>query len=176
MTEEKKLKESTIRLVKDDITLMEVDAFVFYARPDLKLGSGFGNAIAVRGGPAIQEELDKVGGADTGQAVVTSAGKLKAKNIIHAVGPAFQEEETEKKLRETTINVMKAAEELNAETVALPAMGSGFYGVAPQVSAEVSLEAVKEHINSGSKIKQILFSLPDGRDMAPFKAYLDKLA
>jgi O-acetyl-ADP-ribose deacetylase (regulator of RNase III) len=176
MTTEKTIKQSVIRLVKDDITLMDVDAFVFYARPDLKLGSGFGNAISVRGGPSIQEELDKIGTARVGDAIVTEAGKLKAKHIIHAVGPTFQEQDTEKKLRDTAVNVLRMAEEKGFERLALPAMGSGFYGVPPDMSAKVTLQAVGDHLRGNTKLKEVFFCLPDGRDMNPFKTRLQALA
>ena len=115
-----------VRLIRGDITELDVDAFVFYAQPDLALGSGFGTAISVRGGPSIQKELDELGPVETGQAVVTGAGKLKADFIVHAVGPRFQEEDTEGKLRTTVLNSLKAAEEKGVKRIALPAMGAGF--------------------------------------------------
>ena len=111
MSSETGTGKSMIHIVKDDITNMEVDAFVFYARPDLKLGSGYGTAISIRGGPKIQEELDTLAPRKTGEAVTSGAGKLKAKFIIHAVGPAFQEEDIENKLRTTLENVLKEAAE-----------------------------------------------------------------
>ena len=95
MPDELKVKQSLIRLMKGDITALEIEAFVYYARPDLVLGTGFGGAISVRGGPKIQEELKKLGVIRTGEAVTTSAGNMKAKYIIHAAGPRFQEEDLE---------------------------------------------------------------------------------
>ena len=175
MTTEKTINLTRICLVRDDITLIDVDAFVFYARPDLQLGTGFGNAIAVRGGPKIQEELDKLDKPKVGQAVVSEAGKLKAKNIIHAVGPAFQEDDTEGKLRTTTRSVLKTAEEHGVEKLALPAMGSGFYGVAPDMCAKVTLAVVNEHVKGQTKLKEVFFCLPDPRDMMPFQARLEAL-
>src|SRR3972149_1302115 len=88
--------ESIIRLQKGDIVNLQVDAIVYYARSDLQLGSGFGGAISVRGGPAVP-----------------SAGDLKAHAIIHAVGPKFQEENLEVKLRQTLENVITCAEGRN---------------------------------------------------------------
>jgi O-acetyl-ADP-ribose deacetylase (regulator of RNase III) len=111
MAEEKKVGKSTLRVIKGDITDTEVEAFVFYARPDLKLGTGHGNAIAVRGGPSIQKELDEMGTTNVGDAVVTEAGKLKAKRIVHAVGPAFLENDIESKLRNTVLGALKRADE-----------------------------------------------------------------
>jgi O-acetyl-ADP-ribose deacetylase (regulator of RNase III) len=176
MQTEKKINNSTVRLVKEDVTLTDVDAFVFYIRTDLKLGAGFGNAISVRGGPKIQEELDKIGEAEVGDAVVTTAGKLKARHIIHAVGPTFQEQDTEGKLKKTTRRVLERAEEHGFEKLALPAMGSGFYGVAPDVCARVTLGTVKEHLMSETKLREVVFCLPDVRDMAPFQARLEAMS
>ncbi len=175
MATEKTINLTKISLVRDDITLIDVDAFVFYARPDLQLGTGIGNAIAVRGGPKIQEELDKLEKPTVGQALASQAGKLKAKNIIHAVGPAFQEDDTEGKLRTTAQNALKTAEELGVEKLALPAMGSGFYGVAPDMSAKVTLDVVNQHIKGQTKLKEVFFCMSDPRDMTPFQARLEAL-
>ncbi len=173
MGEEKNLSKGKITINRDDITLMDVDAFVFYARPDLKLGSGLGAAIAIRGGPGVQEQLDKIGGAALTESVITSAGKLKAKRIIHAVGPAFQEKDLEAKLRTTMVNVLKVAEENQVKTLALPAMGSGFYGVPPQLSALVTIDCVKKHLEGTTSLEQVMLCLPDERDYQPFKARLN---
>ena len=77
------IKQSVVRLIRDDITDIEVDAFVYYAQHDLVLGSGFGGAIAVRGGPSVQKELDELDPLETGNAIVSGAGNLKAEHIIH---------------------------------------------------------------------------------------------
>ncbi|MDH4351601.1 MAG: macro domain-containing protein, partial [Gemmatimonadota bacterium] len=76
-----------IRIVRGDITELDVDAFVLYANPDLTLGSGFGTVISVRGGPDVQKELAGFGPVAVGEVVVTGAGDLRARHIIHAVGP-----------------------------------------------------------------------------------------
>ena len=70
------INRTVVRLIKDDITDLDVDAFVFYAQPDLQLGAGFGNAISVRGGPTIQKELENLGPVATGEAVVSEGGNL----------------------------------------------------------------------------------------------------
>lgn len=172
---DKQVGKAEVSLVTDDITLMDVDAFVFYARPDLKLGSGYGNAISARGGPSIQEELDKIGSAEIGQAVVTAAGKLKAHHIIHAVGPAFQEQDSQAKLETTTRQVLKKAEEIKAGKLALPAMGSGFYGIAPDVCAQTMLSVLGKHLAGETCLKHVYFCLPDSRDMVPFGKYLSAM-
>jgi len=81
MPGELKANQSVVRLTTGFIVDLDVDAVVYYARPDLVLGSGFGGAIASKGGPKIQEELKKIGGINTTEAVITSGGNLKAKSI-----------------------------------------------------------------------------------------------
>ena len=90
---ERKIGDKALRLVRGDITEMEVDAFVFDVTEDLKLGSGFGGAIQQRGGIAIQKQMSEHGSCPTGEAVVTEAGLRKASWIIHANGPKFSEED-----------------------------------------------------------------------------------
>ncbi|MBW2525348.1 MAG: macro domain-containing protein [Deltaproteobacteria bacterium] len=171
----KKVKQSVIRVAKDDISMMDVDAFVFYADNDLKLGSGYGGAIAVRGGPKIQEELDGLGPQKTCAAVVSGGGRLKAKHIIHAVGPKFQEEDTEKKLAKTVKNALAEAEKLDIKKVALPPMGAGFYGVELDVSARITLAAIKKHLEGKSKLEEVMVIVGDKREYGPFSAELESL-
>lgn len=177
MSDEKKVNETTIRLIKGDITDIDVEAFVFYARPNLKLGAGFGNAISVRGGPSIQKELDEhATPVDIGEAVVTDAGKLKAKYIIHAVGPAFQEPNTEDKLRNTVINSLKRADEKGIQQVAFPLMGAGFYGVPMDVSAQITLGTIKDYLRNETKVKEVIVVALDNRELEPFQKQLEGIA
>jgi O-acetyl-ADP-ribose deacetylase (regulator of RNase III) len=176
MTDEKKIGNSVIRLIKHDITDTEVEAFVYYATQDLKLGTGFGNAIAVRGGPSIQKELDEIGNAKLGEAVVTEAGKLKAKHIVHAVGPAFLEDNIEDKLRTTVHNALKCAEQKGIRQLAFPPMGAGFYGVPLPVSAKVTLGSIKEYLEGKTEIQEVIVSLNDTRELKPFQAGLEALS
>jgi len=133
MPDEIKVGQGVIRLTNGFIIDLNVEAIVYYARPDLALGSGFGAAIAAKGGPKVQEELKKIGGINTAEAVITSGGNLKAKYIIHAVGPRFQEEDLEEKLRLTTLNALRRAGENKIQSLAFPAMGAGFYGIPLEV-------------------------------------------
>ncbi len=162
------VNNSSIRLMKGDITELEIDAFVFYAQHDLKLGSGFGTAISLRGGPTIQEELDAIGSIGTTDAVITDAGKLKAKHIVHAVGPRFQEVDLETKLRTTILNCLKIADSKGAAGIAFPAMGAGFYGVPLPVCAEVSLRAISDYLCQETGLKDVTVCLLDNREYKPF--------
>ncbi len=175
MADELKFNNKIIRLMTGDITSLEVEAFVYYARPDLVLGSGFGGAISVRGGPKIQEELKKLGTIATGEAVVSSGGNLKAKYIIHAVGPRFQEEDTDGKLRTTTLNVLRRAQEKGIKQLAFPAMGAGFYGIPLDLCARVTLGEAKKHLEGQTSVEEVIFCLRDSREFKPFQEELKKM-
>jgi O-acetyl-ADP-ribose deacetylase len=162
-----------IRLVRGDITMLDVDAFVFYAQGDLVLGSGFGGAIAVRGGASIQKELNELasgGPLSVGSAVVTGAGKLKARHIIHAVGPRFKEADTESKLRRTVQECLQAAAEKEVKILAFPLMGSGYYGIPPAVSARVMLEAFESISASSTGLQEIVVCVFDTPQLTAFEA------
>lgn len=175
MPDELRVNNKVIRLMTGDITALEIETFVYYARHDLVLGSGFGGAISVRGGPKIQEELKKFGKIETGEAVVSSGGNLKAKSIIHAVGPRFQEEDTEGKLRQTTLNVLRKAEEKGIKQLAFPAMGAGFYGVPLDLCARITLGVVKKHLEGHTSLEEVIFCLRDSWEYKPFREQLKKM-
>ena len=165
-----------LRLILGDITELELDAFVFYAEPNLALGSGFGTAISARGGPTIQKELEGRGPVETGEVVVSGAGKLNAEYIVHAVGPRFQEEDMEGKLRTTMQNCLKQAEEKGIERLAFPPMGAGFYGVPLDVCARVMIETLGKHMQNGTKIKEAIICVMDKREYDPFQKQLSSLS
>ena len=170
-----RVNRSVVQLIKGDITDLEVEAFVFYAQADLALGSGFGTAISVRGGPSIQEELAGLAPVETGEAVVSAAGKLKARHIIHAVGPRFQEEDTEGKLRATVRTSLKRAEEKGIKRIAFPAMGAGYYGIPPDLCARVMLDVTKSYLESETGIKELVICVLDTRQYEAFQARLAAL-
>jgi len=175
MSLEHKFKGTTIKVLKDDLTAMDVEAFVFYARPDLALGSGYGTAIAQRGGPAVTEELKALGEQAVGAAVITGGGELKAKHIIHAVGPAFQEEALEAKLKQTLDNVFKRAAEKGIVQLALPPMGTGFYGVSLDTAAEITVKALREHLQGTSNLKEVILCMRDTKELKPFETRVGAL-
>jgi len=172
MSDQVKINSSTLRLERGDITDLEIDSFVYYASNDLALGSGFGTAISIRGGPSIQEELKGLGPLETTQVVVSSAGEMKADYIIHAVGPKFQEENLEKKLKITIENILKEADKKVITRVAFPPMGAGFYGVPLPISADITLNTIADYLKGETKIKDVVVCLLDTRDYSPFQAKL----
>ncbi|HUO87492.1 MAG TPA: macro domain-containing protein, partial [Thermoanaerobaculia bacterium] len=92
------LEETQLEILEGDITEIEVEAIVNAANEDLQLGDGVAGAIRERGGPSIQEECDRIGQTPVGTAVMTGAGNLPAKQVIHAVGPRMGEGDEDRKL------------------------------------------------------------------------------
>jgi len=175
-SEQTVVNQTGVSLQIGDITDLEVDAFVFYAEHSLKVGTGFGTAISTRGGPTIQKELDELAPLATGEVVVTEAGKLKAKHIVHAVGPRFQEEDIESKLRTTVTNSLIAADSKQIKILAMPAMGAGFYGIPLPDCARIMIETIKGHLEGSTGIKEVILCVLDSREYGPFKAAFAKLA
>jgi O-acetyl-ADP-ribose deacetylase (regulator of RNase III) len=170
------VNESVVRLVRGDITELEVDAFVFYAREDLALGSGFGGMISIRGGPSVQKELDELAPVAPLQAVVSGAGRLPADHIIHAVGPRFREDDIEAKLMETMENTLARAEENELSSLAFPAMGAGYYGIPNDVCARVMVEAVQRHLQGNSSLNEVVICVLDTPQFNAFESALARLS
>lgn len=175
MAEEKRINQTTLRLIMDDITDIEIEAFVFYAQHNLALGSGFGTAIATRGGSSIQKALDELDPLDTTQVVVTGAGKLKANYIVHAVGPRFQEEDIEGKLKTTVLNVLKQCDEKGIKQIAMPAMGAGFYGIPIDVCARVMVETITDYLKNETGIREVILCVLDSREHKPFQTQFNTI-
>lgn len=172
---ERRVGNTTVALEQGDLTALAVDAFVFYAREDLELGSGYGGAVQGRGGDSIKKEVRQIGSVAMGEAVVTGAGRLKAKYIIHACGPKFQEPHTERKLRECTLAALRAAHGKGVRTLALPPLGAGFYGVPLTLCSSVMLDAIREFLQQPSSLESVIICVVDGRDFLAFKELMEKL-
>jgi O-acetyl-ADP-ribose deacetylase (regulator of RNase III) len=172
MSEGKRIQNCNLQLIQQDITDFEVEAFVFYAEPNLALGSGFGSAIARRGGTSIKAELDKIESVALTDAVITAGGSLKAKHIVHAVGPTFQEEEIEQKLRVTILNALKRAEEKGIRQIALPLMGAGFYAIPLDTCTQIMMDTIDEYLSKGSNLSEIFICANDPREYRAFQKVL----
>jgi O-acetyl-ADP-ribose deacetylase (regulator of RNase III) len=171
---EKRIGNKVIRLVRGDVTDLEVEAFVFDITSDCQLGSGYGGAIAQRGGKVVQDELDAIGTLPTGQAAVTTAGEMKAKYVIHTNGPKFHEPDTEKKLRTATQSVLRRADEKGITKLALPPIGTGMYQVPLDLCARVMVDCVAEHLNNGkTSLEEVSFVALDSREYKPLQAKIE---
>lgn len=174
MTVEKKVGNGVVRVVRGDITDMEVESFVYDIMEDAKLGTGYGGAITARAGKSVQDELDAIGRCPKGEAIITKAGKMSVKNIIHVNGPKFHEEDQEGKLKRAIKAALDLAEKNQLKQIALPPIGTGFYQVDLNLCARVTVETVSEHLKNNSGIKEVLLVALDTREFKPFETWLGK--
>ncbi|MGB7582037.1 MAG: macro domain-containing protein, partial [Sedimentisphaerales bacterium] len=119
------IANTVLELIDGDITEMDTDAIVNAADAQLILGGGVAGAIRRKGGPTIQQECNKIGGTFVGGAVITTGGKLRAKYVIHAVGPRMREGDEDNKLKNATLNSLKLADKHNLRSIAFPAISAG---------------------------------------------------
>lgn len=146
-------------LVEGDVTEQAVDAIVNAANSDLVLGSGVAGAIREKGGPAIQEECDRQGPIEVGDAVVTGAGALPARFVIHAAGMPPGGAADEDSVRHATRRSFELARERGLRTIAVPAIGAGVGGFPPQRCAEVLVEEARAHLDGETTLEEIRFVL-----------------
>lgn len=146
-----------VQLVKGDITELSVDAIVNPANSDLVLGGGVAGRIREKGGDMIQKECDEIHNCPLGQAVVTSGGNLKAKYVIHAVGPRYHiDPEPEKYLAMAVCNSLKRAEEKKLSSIALPAISTGIFGYPLEEASKIIISAVLDFIKNGTRSLEVI--------------------
>jgi O-acetyl-ADP-ribose deacetylase (regulator of RNase III) len=167
---------AVIELAKTDITGMAVDAIVNAANEALQLGSGVAGAIRQRGGPTIQEECDLIGTCAVGQAVVTKAGKLRAKWVIHAVGPVWKGGTfgEEMLLASAVLQALRRAEDMGATSVAVPALSAGTFGFPLELAAEISIAAARSFAPGAEYVQRIVFCVYDDDVHEAFEKALAK--
>lgn len=166
------VNQSEIELVQGDITESDTDAIVNAANSQLILGAGVAGAIRTKGGPSIQEECNAIGHCPVGGAVITGAGNLKARYVIHAVGPRQGEGDEEEKLKNATLNSLKVADHNNLKSITFPAISTGIYGFPLDACARIMLTATKEYLTGTTKIERVVFALFDDES---FKAFEDQI-
>lgn len=152
---------SVIELTQGDITESDTDAIVNAANSQLQLGAGVAGTIRNKGGPQIQEECDAIGHCPSGRAVLTTGGRLKARYIIHAVGPRMSEGEENEKLRNATLHSLQCADKHQLASLAFPAISTGIFGFPLDSCARIMLGTVHEYLSGKTGIKKVVFSLFD---------------
>jgi O-acetyl-ADP-ribose deacetylase len=149
--------------VRGDITQRNTDAIVNAANSYLKHGGGVAAAIVRKGGPTIQEESDKIG-------LVSTAGKLSCKAVIHAVGPRIGEGNEDHKLTNAVRNALLLASEQNFSSVSMPAISSGIFGFPKDKCAKILVEESKRFLeNETTSIEVIEFCIIDDETIEYFK-------
>lgn len=154
--------KNRIKIVQGDITELEVDAIVNAANNRLFLGSGVAGAVRTKGGPSIQQECDRHGPIEVGEAALTGAGNLKAKWVIHAASMGFGVATTAESLRSSTIASLKIARDKRVSSVAFPALGTGVAGFPIDKCAEIMIRETEKFIKENEYPKEAVFCLFDG--------------
>jgi O-acetyl-ADP-ribose deacetylase (regulator of RNase III) len=172
---EKSISGVKIKVVQGDITEVEADAIVNAANNHLWMGAGVAGAIKRKGGKEIEHEAMKQGPVPVGEAVVTPAGRLKAKYVIHAAVMGQDLMTSEQYMKTATLNSLKRAEELKIGSVAFPAFGTGVGGFPTDESARIMIEQVKDFSKKMKYLKEIMFVLLDKKshDIWSIKLWLD---
>lgn len=165
-----------LEVVVGDITQLEADVIVNAANSWLKHGGGVALAIVRRGGEAIQRESDlyveRNGPVPVGGVAVTGAGNLKAKYVVHAVGPVYGEESHREKLASAFRNALLKADELGAKSVVLPAISTGTYGYPLDQCAEVFAEVLLEFSRGEHTLRKVTVCLRDQEAYSVFARIL----
>ncbi len=175
------MAEKFFKVVHGDITQEETDAIVNAANSLLKHGGGVAGAIVRKGGDVIQRESDRVvkekGPVPVGSAVYTGGGKLKAKFVIHAVGPIWGEGDEERKLRSAVRSALKVADYLGLSSISLPAISTGIFGYPKEEGVKVIVEEVLNYFkeNPNSSLKEVHFVAIDKETADLFSRFLSFL-
>ncbi len=174
---EKTIGGKSLRLVLGDITERDVDAIVNAANKHLQHGGGVAGAIVRKGGSIIQEESNRIGFVPTGNAVITSAGSLKARYIIHTVGPRMGEGDEEMSLKRAVQQTLLLASERGLKSISMPAISSGIYGFPKNRCAMILVSESKFFLESypGSSLAEVEFCIFDDETLGFFQQEFAKL-
>ena len=167
-----------IEIIKADITEIQVDAIVNAANTSLLGGGGVDGAIHRKGGKAILDDCVKIrnkqGGCKVGEAVITTAGNLPAKFVIHTVGPVWNDGKSfeEELLKNCYLSVLELAVENNIKTIAFPGISTGIYRFPKDKAAEIAIKTVKD-FDKNSEIDKVIFVCFDEENYQIYEYFLE---
>ena len=168
-----KIANATLELMREDITNIDADAIVNAANETLLGGGGVDAAIHNKGGLKIFEECKRLrekewpDGLPTGNAVITTAGNLKAKNVIHTVGPVWHGglHDEAKLLRRSYWNSLKLASQHELKSIAFPSISTGTYRFPTEEASRVAIKAIKDYLTNEGKIEKVIMVLFSEKDL-----------
>ncbi|MDM1353624.1 O-acetyl-ADP-ribose deacetylase [Myroides marinus] len=173
--------EERMRIIQGDITQIAVDVIVNAANSSLLGGGGVDGAIHRAGGEDILAECRmiraKQGSCATGEAVITTAGRLPAKYVIHTVGPVWNggSKNEEQLLESCYNNSLLLAVKHNCETIAFPNISTGIYGYPKELAAKVAICTVESFLQTNNGIKEVVFVCYDFENFSIYKKELKEL-
>lgn len=164
-----------LKIIEGNIVTLDVEAIVNAANTSLILGGGVAGAIRNAGGSSIQEECNTIGPVEVGEAVITGAGDLKAKSVIHAVGPVYGEGDEDAKLSKAVLNSLKIAAKHKIKTIAFPAISTGIFHFPIERCSQIMIQVVKDFLENQPFPQEVVICLYDEKAYAVFEKTLDRL-
>ncbi|MEM2536368.1 MAG: O-acetyl-ADP-ribose deacetylase [Candidatus Hadarchaeales archaeon] len=172
-----KVGKAVVRLVQGDITEQETEAIVNAANPSLMGGGGVDGAIHRKGGPTIREECARIrerewpDGLPVGEAVITSGGRLKAKYVIHTVGPIWRggNKREPQLLAKAYRSSLSLAVSKGIKRISFPSISTGAYGYPVEKASRVALRAVKEFLEREDRLEEVRFVLFTESDLRVYE-------
>jgi len=168
-----------IKLLFGDITKISVDAIVNAANSSLLGGGGVDGAIHRAGGKAIMDECIKIserkGGCPAGEAVITTAGKLPARYVIHTVGPVWHGgmKNEDKLLANAYINSLKLAVKNGVKTIAFPNISTGVYAFPKERAAKIAISTVRQFLKTDKSLSEVVFVCFDRENFVIYERLLN---
>ena len=174
---EVKINESILYLEEGDITKQDTDAIVNAANKSLRGGGGVDGAIHRAGGPKILEECIKIGRCETGEAVITGGGNLRAKYVIHTVGPIYKDglHNEPRLLANAYKNSLTVASSKGLKSIAFPSISTGAYGYPLEQAAEIALNTAITYLKKNTDIELIRFVLFGQKALQIYEMTLNRL-
>src|SRR5438552_1799284 len=149
-----------LALIRGNIVEVHADAIVNAANSGLRGGGGVDGAIHRAGGPSIMEECRKIGGCPTGKAVVTTAGRLPAKYVFHAVGPIYSGSTDDERLLSSAYqSCLNLAEQHQVKSISFPSLSTGIYGYPLELAAPIALSTIINHIQKPTNLERVMVVL-----------------
>ncbi len=172
-----KINHAILEIVEGDITQQDTEVIVNAANEQLRVGGGVDGAINRVGGPEIQKEARQIGHCPTGQAVITTGGKLKAKYVIHTVGPIYKNglAGEPKLLASCYRESLKLASARGIKSLAFPSIATGIYGYPLADAARIALRAVMTYLQEHPEIELVRFVLFGQQAFGVYVTELGKL-
>lgn len=178
---ETRVGKTVLRLVTGDIAEQDTDAVVTAAHWRLNKGAGTDGTIHTKGGPQIYEECRKIGGCPIGDAVITTGGNLKARHVIHAVGPVWRggDENESELLASAYRRSLEVAVANKLHSISIPSISTGAFGYPLKLAAPIAMKAIIDFLRNGrhdlDEVRMVLYQREDDRAYPLFEAALEQI-